>query len=167
MTGLIRHADLALLKSMEGSQELHLPSGQSVLVRTTKLGDGGLVVSAADVTAIKETQSLLGQHLAAIEAAPDGIAIEDADNQLTYVNSVAAKLLSYENPQEALGQNWRSHYPDADRKAKKRSYTTTLALNGDVAQTHEITSSPLDDGGNVILIRDITTTWKSRHVKRI
>lgn len=155
MTGLVRHATLDLLKSMERSQEIHLPNGRSALVRTTRLGDGGLVVSASDVTAIKEAQSLLSQRLAAIEAAPDGIAIEDETGALTYVNSVGATLLAYDSQQEALGKNWRAHYPETDQRVSMGSFTKTLNLDGDAGQPHEITSSPLEGGGNVILIRDM------------
>ncbi|MEL6550100.1 MAG: PAS domain S-box protein [Pseudomonadota bacterium] len=159
VTEMVRGGDIQRLSKARTGQEVHLPTGRRVLIRAGQLGDGGMVLSATDVTEIKAAQSLLSQRLAAIEAAPDGIAIEDPDGKLTYLNSVGLAHLSFASADEALGQNWRDRYTDAPQTAPRTDFDVTLTRrDGAQEKTHEIIGSPLEQGGNVVVIRDVTET---------
>ncbi len=156
-TKLLKDADLGALSAVPGGQELDLPDGQIVLVRAAKLEDGGLVVSATDVTAMKSAQTLLAQRLAAMEAAPDGIAVADKGGRLTYLNSAATRLMGYDAPTSAFGRTWWHRYKDQGELQSMPAFDATLAqLNLPGAHHHEITMSPLDTGGSVIAIRDVS-----------
>ncbi|MDX8346898.1 PAS domain-containing protein [Cognatiyoonia sp. IB215446] len=162
ITRLVRGADISQLSTLRNGQEVNLPSGRRVLIRASRLADGGMVLSATDVSEIKAAQHLLSQRLAAIEAAPDGIAIEDADGKLTYLNSVGLAHLSFSSAQAAQGQSWREKYHNAPRSPENKSFEITLKRREKGAeQTHEIIGSPLENGGSVIVIRDITESLET------
>ncbi|MEM6896333.1 MAG: PAS domain S-box protein, partial [Pseudomonadota bacterium] len=157
VTQMVRRGDIALLTDVQNGQEVNLPSGRRVLVRASKLADGGTVLSATDVTDMKAAQSLLSQRLAAIEAAPDGIAIEDADGKLTYLNSAGVAHLSFPSAEAALGACWRKRYVDAPKLPSTSAFEITLTRKLDGQErTHEIIGSPLESGGSVVVIRDVT-----------
>ncbi len=157
ITKLLRDADLSALSAQPGGQEIDLPDGCSVLMRAARLDDGGLVVSATDVTARKSAQQLLGQRLAAIEAATDGIAVTDKVGQLIYVNPAAGALLGFGADDDGLGKKWHLQYPGAEQTPLNESFECRLTRQGQDGQmTHEITGSPLENGGLVIVLRDIT-----------
>jgi PAS domain S-box-containing protein len=158
LTSLLGRAGIAALTELAAHQsgrEIDLPDGRSVLIRVRGLGDGGLVVSATDVTAMKTAQNLLAQRLAAIEAAGDGIAITDDAGRLIYLNSAAAGLMRFSTAESGLGQRWRDQYRGTGRTQPGEGFAVTLRLG---EATHEITGSPLESGGSVIVIRDITPT---------
>ncbi|MEM7295052.1 MAG: PAS domain S-box protein [Pseudomonadota bacterium] len=137
--------------------ELTLSPVQDAKGRVTNL-----VATQADVTELKEAQILLFQRLAAMEAAPDGIAIEDASGRLTYLNSTGLRLLGFHSEEAAIGQEWRQFYRDAPSLELDHAFEMTLQLaNGHDAAVHEITGSPLESGGVVLVIRDVTSNLKT------
>ena len=158
VSSLLSAADLNALVESSNALELSLPDGRSVLVRGSRLKDGGLVASATDVTAMKSAQDLLNQRLSAIEAASNGIAITDSAGCLIYLNSAASTLLGFPEPQSAIGEKWRSRYlnedvyVDADGSVQMRIREQTSQQ----IQTHAITVTHLETGGTVIVIRDET-----------
>lgn len=157
ITQLVRSGDIDALSKLARGQEVNLPTGRRVLIRASRLADGGMVLSATDVTEMKAAQSLLSQRLAAIEAAPDGIAIEDTDGRLTYLNSAGVGHLGFPSATAALGQSWRDRYEDAVKTPSGHAFEVTLTQRHEgVEKTHEIIGSPLDSGGSVVVIRDIT-----------
>ncbi|MEO0487359.1 MAG: PAS domain-containing protein, partial [Pseudomonadota bacterium] len=158
VSSLVRGAAVDTLAQMDQALEIRLPDGCDVLLRASRLPDGGLVLSATDVTPLKDAQRLLSDRLAAIEAATDGIAIEDAEGRLTYLNPAALRNLSYAQPEAAIGTPWRDRYADAPKLARRRAFEATVRRAGPAPQTHEITGAPLDTGGSVIVIRDVTDT---------
>ncbi|MEM9348923.1 MAG: PAS domain S-box protein [Pseudomonadota bacterium] len=162
VTRMVRRGDIAQLSRVRGGQEVTLPSGRRVLIRASRLEDGGMVLSATDVSEIKDAQNLLSQRLAAIEAAPDGIAIEDAEGKLTYLNSVGVEHLSFASADAALGECWRERYEGAPLAPSNASFEITLTrqIDGE-AKTHELIGSPLIDGGSVVVIRDVTDTLET------
>lgn len=162
ITKLVRKADIQQLSTLRNGQEVSLPSGRRVLLRASRLADGGMVLSATDVSEIKTAQHLLSQRLAAIEAAPDGIAIEDAEGKLTYLNSTGVAHLSFPSAKAALGESWRNRYKNAPRAPHHTAFEMTLRRKVvDAERTHEIIGSPLENGGNVVLIRDITESLET------
>ena len=157
ITRLLATPDLPGLKALPAGREIDLPDGRSILVRASGLADGGLVVSASDVTPMKTAQVLLQQRLAAIEAAQDGIAISDDDGRLTYLNRAAAGLLGFASPGAGLGRKWIASYPGVEAPETPTDVEITLTREaGGGPRVHEITASPLDVRGSVILIRDVT-----------
>ncbi|MGR3493329.1 MAG: PAS domain S-box protein, partial [Shimia sp.] len=159
VTRLLRGADLESLSSLPAGRELDLPTGRKVLIRASRMSDGGLVLSATDVSDLKAAEALLSQRLAAIEAAPDGIAITDDGGRLTYLNSVGASLLGFGDAEAAFGADWRGRYTGGRQVSHRGTFDVTLTRDGDEAdRTHEIIGSPLPDGGRVLVIRDVTET---------
>lgn len=158
VTTLLRQAVLTDLVDRPGGFELHLPDGLTVLVRANSLTDGGMVISATDVTAMKSAQSLLTQRLSAIEAASNGIATADPNGRLTFVNSAGAQLLGFESSTAALGHKWRSRYREEDAELGDGKMTQLKRQNSKDGPvfTHEVSLTDLEAGGSVIVIRDET-----------
>ena len=157
ITSLVRSPDLERLVNARSEQEIELPDGTSVLLRAGELDDGGLVLSASDVTAMKSAQHLLSQRLAAIEAATDGIAVTDADGRLTYQNAAAAALMGFGEATSGLGQRWQSKYicaRDLDLGDVFEAIFDRRSV--EPTQVHQISGSPISSGGSVIIIRNIS-----------
>ena len=55
------------------------PDGRRVLVRAELTAEGGIVLSASDVTALFNAERMLRQRAAAIENASEGIGITDSE----------------------------------------------------------------------------------------
>lgn len=157
VTGLVAGADLQALAKVPGGQELNLADGRVALVRASVLPDGGMTLSATDVTPMKTAQVLLSQRLAAIEAAGDGIAISDDEGRLVYANPTCGRMLGYAKPTRALGKFWFQSYGPAALSDRPKDRDLTLQTqSADRPATHEITQTPLPGGGYVIVFRDVT-----------
>jgi len=157
ITRLLVRPDLAALAERSSGQEIDLPDGRSVLVRASNLADGGRVISATDITPMKSAQRLLAQRLAAIEAAGEGIAITDNAGRLVYLNPSAAHLLGYDRAVQGLGKKWAKGYEEATGALARDGFSGRLNRRaGEILQTHEITCGPLETGGAVLVLRDIT-----------
>lgn len=157
VTQLMREPKLQDLADRSAGQELDLPDGRSVLLRAASLDDGGIVLTATDVTALKSAGRLLSQRLAAIEAAPDGIAVTGEEGRIIYLNSAATELLGFKRATLGLGTRWHERYQSNELMETDRPFEVTLERL-DIAEkaVHEITGSPLDTGGSVLVIRDIS-----------
>lgn len=162
MSGDLDEAYFSELATLQQPQEVELPNGRNILLRVAGLDDGGLVISATDITPMKSAQRLLAQRLAAIEAASDGIAITNDDGRLTYLNSAASRLLGFGRQEDGLGRRWYRQYTEATPVPSDKPFETTL-LRTEESQTvtHEITGSPLENGGSVIVVRDITESLET------
>ncbi len=157
VTQLMREPRLHELADRSAGQELDLPDGRSVLLRAASLDDGGLALTATDVTAMKSAGRLLSQRLAAIEAAPDGIAVTGEEGRIIYLNSAATKLFGFKRATLGLGTRWHERYQNAEFGDTDRPFEVTLdRLGKDEKSTHEITGSPLDTGGSILVIRDVS-----------
>ncbi len=156
-TSLLKSADLAQLADIPSGIELDLPDGRSALVRVNGLQDGGKVLSATDVTAMRSAQSLLTQRLSAIEAASNGIATSDQTGRLTFVNSAAATLMGFASSNAALGRKWQQQYLQEDRPTRSGVLVQMRRQTPEgQTVTHEVSITDLNAGGAVIIIRDDT-----------
>lgn len=157
ITSLLARPDLLGLAQLPNGREIDLPDGRTILIRASDLADGGIVLSATDVTPMKSAQRLLSQRLAAIEATQDGIATTDDRGRLTYLNSAAATLLGFGASTLGLGKAWYDRYDDGERLRGHLAFASTLTRRvGTGERTHEVTGTILESGGSVIVFRDIT-----------
>lgn len=157
VTTLLAEPDLEALSQLPNGREIDLPDGHTVLIRASSFADGGMVLSATDVTPMKSAQRLLSQRLAAIEAAQDGIAVTDVAGRLTFLNRAASELLGFASPTAALGRTWYTRYDGQTQSANQEPFDMTLERQEKgKTRTHEVTGTVLDSGGTVIVFRDIT-----------
>ncbi|WP_424964809.1 PAS domain S-box protein [Dinoroseobacter sp. S375] len=157
VTTLLAEPDLEALSQLPNGREIDLPDGHTVLIRASSFADGGMVLSATDVTPMKSAQRLLSQRLAAIEAAQDGIAVTDVAGRLTFLNRAASELLGFASPTAALGKTWYTRYDSQTQSANQEPFDMTLERQEKgKTRTHEVTGTVLDSGGTVIVFRDIT-----------
>lgn len=162
VTRLIREANLDTLANIPSGAEVDLPDGRNVLLRAGRLDDGGLVLSATDVTAMKSAQRPLSQRLAVIEATRDGISVTDDDERMIYLNSAAASLMGFKMAFNGLGKRWHVRYAQRVKRGTDAAFEAILdRVECDTPQTHEITGSSLDGGGAVLVIRDVTDSLEN------
>lgn len=158
ITALVRDANLNALAGLrKNGRELDLPDGRSVLARCAMLDDGGLVVTVTDISAMKSARNLLAQRLAAIEAAPDGIAITDDNGRLVYLNPAAARQMGFQSADSGLGRIWWHQYRNHAVLSRSGAFEAVISeLDDGKGTAHEITSSPLERAGRIVIIRDVT-----------
>lgn len=157
ISSLLRSAPLTKLVDLPSGHEIDLPDGKSVLLRAGKLDEGGLVLSATDVTALKSARQLLSQRLAAIEAATDGIAVTDDEGRLIYQNAAATALMGFGAATSGLGQRWQSQYTSVRDLDFADAFEAIFDRRSvEPTQVHQISGSPISSGGSVIIIRNIT-----------
>ncbi|NRB33492.1 MAG: PAS domain S-box protein [Rhodobacteraceae bacterium] len=159
--------DLLQIAQDRSGLEYDLPDGRSLIFRASPMDEGGIVVTATDVTRMKSAQRLLSQRLAAIEAATDGIAVTNDLSQFVYMNSTAAKQLGLHDATSGLGQRWTSYYGPAPEVEAGQAFEMMLSRSSEGAVfTHEVSGSPLEDGGSVLVIRDLTEKLEIEHMAK-
>jgi PAS domain S-box-containing protein len=158
LTGLDDEA-IAIETLRQGAQD-YLVKGQievNLLVRSIRY-------------AIERSQTLkiMQRQSAAIEAASDGVAILNQDEQFIYLNHAYAEIYGYESPTELLGQTWRLVYDDADLKdmahraaldlqAKGSWRGEVMAKKGNGSKFYqELSLTAIDKDGFVCIVRDVT-----------
>jgi PAS domain S-box-containing protein len=121
-----------------------------------------------DISDRKRAELAVQQHLAAMEASIDGMAILNADGEYTYLNAAHAQIYGYHRPEELLGKSWRTLY-DADelsrfeqdimpnfwQQGQWRGETAGKRRDGSTFP-QELSLTALEDGGLVCVVRDIT-----------
>ncbi|WP_147113983.1 PAS domain-containing protein [Tateyamaria sp. syn59] len=155
--------DLMQLTRNESGQRLQLPDGKQVLVRADQAEDGNLVLSATDITSLRNTERLLRQRAVAVENASDGIAIADARGRVIYANPSLARLLGAKDEGHLVGRKWRSFYtdvptdvPDSARVSDGGGTLMALKTTSESNLYHEISSTLADKVGEVVVIRNAT-----------
>ncbi len=134
---------------------LALADGRSFLLRARRDADGNLVVTATNITRLKAAEALLRQRAAAIEAAFDGILLVDAAERIRDLNRAAARLLGHDDADTARGADWRAGYAAPPPLTAGAHHLSRPEAPGG-PRTHEVTRSPLEEGGAVLILRDIT-----------
>lgn len=120
-----------------------------------------------------ENASVRLQHLAAMDAASDGLALLDAAGLYTYVNTAHATMFGFASGAELLGQNWRILY-DADELtriqtevfpelgARRHWHGRARARRLDGTHFPEaLTLTLTPDGGIICVCRDDTSAVES------
>lgn len=167
----LRQPDLAGLADQAEGVRTSLPDGRQVLFRAQHAGNGAIVVSATDTTAIRTTERLLRQRVAAVEHASDGIAILDDDGRITYANSALGQLLRYDSEEYVLGRKWSHRYNVPENPEQLRAeigLTGTSEVlefkSGDTSTYyHAVTRTKVDKVGEILVARDVTATLRNRH----
>ena len=167
----LRHPDLAGLADQVEGVRTSLPDGRQVLFRAQHAGNGAIVVSATDTTAIRTTERLLRQRVAAVEHASDGIAILDDDGRVAYANSALGQLLQYDAEEHVLGRKWDHRYNIPDNPKQLRAeigLTGTSEIlefksGGSSKFYHAVTRTKVDKVGEVMVVRDVTAALRNRH----
>jgi PAS domain S-box-containing protein len=121
-----------------------------------------------DVSERIHAEISLKQQLAAVEAAIDGIAILNAQEQYIYVNQAHVHLFAYESPSELLGKTWRCLYNPEEVERFEQNIFPLLLRDGHwqgeaIAKrqdgstfAEEVSLTLIEGGGLVCVCRDIT-----------
>ncbi|WP_445504760.1 PAS-domain containing protein [Microvirga sp. G4-2] len=148
--------------------EMRLKSGRVLQYRIIALPDGGRMLTYFDITDMKRFEDVLRRHLAAMEAAMDGMAILDADYHYQYLNEAHVKIFGYDRPEELIGKSWKQLYTD-----EERAYLEAVAFPKVFQDGHwsgeavgvkrdgtlfpqDVSLTIIQDGGLICVVRDIT-----------
>ena len=140
-------------------------------VEAFRASDGtitGAIGVALDITDRKGTEDALRKQLIAVETSMDGMAILNASEEYTYLNSAHARLYGYNNPSELLGKSWRILYEPDEIARFERDVLPMLGVSGrwhgeavgrkrdGSTYPQEISLSKVESGGLVCVVHDIT-----------
>jgi len=179
--------DVALVKAEEYLErlltkartlEVRLPDGRVVLVNERPIEDGGAVIVASNVTALKSAEQSLLQRAAAIENVQDGIAITDLEGRLTYANPRLLDLWEIEVEDDLLGRNWDEFYEPSDVATLRRrlarlneddqpSARAELRRTGRTEQVHLLSLTLVADLGKVVTVHDISERLREERSRAV
>ncbi|MGV6840352.1 MAG: ATP-binding protein, partial [Planktomarina sp.] len=154
--------DLDRLAQNAAGMDVSLPDGRVVLVRCNIADTGGYVISATDITALKNAERQTRQRTAAIENAQDGIGFADDSGRMLYANPSLARLFDEDEPNDILGRHWYRPYtkkPDAtftDTLKSVGNVKEVMAVKGTPLRHHEISLTRVKNVGTVLIVQDIT-----------
>ncbi len=152
----------------QAQQELSLPDGRTLLLRVQRTVERGYVLSATDITPLKSTERTLRGRVAAIENAPDGIAIADADGRVVYANPSLCSLFDVSSEVQLIGRAWSAKYLADNNKERIDATTDVLKAEGqanlrlvygpegDDRRWHDVVLKQVDRVGVILIVRDIT-----------
>ncbi|MEO1732411.1 MAG: PAS domain S-box protein [Pseudomonadota bacterium] len=164
----IAKMDLRAVARSAAQQELQLPDGRTLFLRVQKTEDAGFVVSATDITPLKSAERTLRGRVAAIENAPDGIAIADADGRVVYANPSLCNIFGIRSEIQLIGRSWFLRYlrdNGQDRidaivsaldQAGQASRVLALGAEDTDRRWHDVVLRKVDEVGVIIIVRDIT-----------
>lgn len=132
-------------------------------------------VSVADIVAMafevherRKVEGELRRKSRAIEASLEGIAIIERDERFSFVNQAFARMFGYPDPFELVGCSWKQLYDQYQLKKLERHVFVSLRRAGNLQTeavgtrtdgtlfSHEMSLTPLGDGGLVCVVRDIS-----------
>jgi PAS domain S-box-containing protein len=126
-----------------------------------------------DITDRKQAEAKLRQQTDAMDAAIDGMAILNAEEEYVYLNKAHAKVYGYENTGELIGKSWRILYdsdiiqyfdqeimPEFSRKGDWHGETIGTKKNGSKFP-QELSLTAMANGGLICVVRDITERKKA------
>ena len=121
-----------------------------------------------DITDRKVAEENIKQQTDAMEAAIEGLAILNADQNYTYMNKAHAGIYGYENARELIGTSWRILYdsnelqrfeqeimPELGKKGHYQGRATGKRKDGSTFP-QEISLTALENGKLICVVRDIT-----------
>lgn len=150
-----------------------LAGGRMVEIISTPLKDtDGRVVAGIeavrDITDRKLAEKRLLQHLAAMEASMDGMAILDGNGNYVYLNQAHADIYCYASPEQLIGMSWKTLYDDDELERFKTLimplFQRTGSWRGEAVGRRrdgshfpqEISLGLIADGSIVCVVRDIS-----------
>jgi PAS domain S-box-containing protein len=157
----IRQGDIAPV-------EMRLRNGRIMQYRCIALPDGGRMLTYFDITELKRIEEVLRRHLAAMEAAMDGMAILKPDGTYEYLNAAHVKIFGYDDPSELIGRSWGRLYTDQERKRFDQDAMPQLFRNGHWSGEavglrrdgsvfpQDVSLTVIQDGGLICVVRDIS-----------
>jgi PAS domain S-box-containing protein len=129
---------------------------------------GKFICFCRDITERKRAEENIRQQTDAMEAAIDGLAILNADQNYTYVNNAHAAIYGYEHARELIGRSWRILYnsdelqrfeqeilPELGQKGHYRGEAIGKKKDGSTFP-QEISLTALENGRLICVVRDIT-----------
>jgi PAS domain S-box-containing protein len=123
----------------------------------------------------KSYQEKLNYQQGAMDLTLEGIAILDKDKKYNYINDSYVKINGFDNQKEFENKDWTMVYSDKEISKINKSLNGDSAWIGNIKGTHKngslydqgVSISILDDGGLIIVIRDITKFLdKGRQLKK-
>lgn len=147
--------------------------GKMVEIISTPLKDrDGRVVAGIeavrDITARNLVEKRLLQHLAAMEASMDGMAILDSNGNYVYLNQAHADVYGYASPDQLIGKSWKNFYHDEELERFETIimplFQQTGSWRGEAVGRRrdgsrfpqEVSLALIADGGIVCVVRDIS-----------
>jgi PAS domain S-box-containing protein len=121
-----------------------------------------------DITERKQVEELLREQSDAMEAAIDGLAISNAEQNFVYMNKSYAAIFGYDNAGELIGRSWRVLYDNEELQRFDREIYPEIRLKGyyqgrALGKKKDGTTFPqalsltaLENGGMISTMRDIT-----------
>jgi PAS domain S-box-containing protein len=127
-----------------------------------------VLVHLRDVTERREREARLRRRSEAMDAASDGIAILDEDQQFIYVNQAHAEVYGYDSPSALVGESWERLYSADEAKRFRWDVLPTVHEEGtwrgeatgrraDGSEFSQVVSiSSIDGGGYVCVVHDVS-----------
>jgi len=121
-----------------------------------------------DITKRKQVEKRLREQSDAMEAAIDGLAILNAEQNYVYMNKSHAAIFGYDNADELIGESWRVLYDTEELQRFDQEINPEIRLKGHYqgrasGKKKDGTTFPqalsltaLENGGMICTIRDIT-----------
>lgn len=151
-----------------GPRELQLNNGKTIQYQCIALPDGGRMLTYFDITGLKRTEEALRRHLAAMEAAMDGMAILGKDGTYEYLNAAHVRVFGYDSPDELIGGTWhRFCHPDERRQMEEVAFETLakegrwrgegIGIRKDGSEfPYDVSLTAMQGGGLICVVRDIS-----------
>jgi diguanylate cyclase (GGDEF)-like protein/PAS domain S-box-containing protein len=121
-----------------------------------------------DITERKQVEEAVRRQLAAIEAATDGIAVFNQNQEFIYLNEAHVQCFGYSSFIELMGRSWRKLYPPQEAERIEKEVFPILQQTGHwrgeaIAQRRdgstfpqEVSLSLIEKVGLICVCRDIT-----------
>ncbi len=151
-------------KTAEGLRDFQL----QVAGRRRDEGPPEIYAIYTDITEQKRRERKLKRRLDAMEAAPDGIAILNGDEEYIYVNQAHAEIYGYDSPDAFLGETWKMCYGEDELQRFEEEVMPSLFDEGDWRGeatgkrtdgsrfAQEVTLTTFEGKGLICIVRDIT-----------
>jgi len=121
-----------------------------------------------DITELKRIEELISQQTGAMEAAMDGMAILNGDQNYIYTNKAHARIYGYDSAVELLGASWGILYDTDELQRFEQEIIPELRQKGNYygkargkkkdgnTFPQDLSLTVLDHGGLICIVRDIT-----------
>jgi len=139
---------------------------------------GELSHAVAGMIEPRATTAHATKHLAAMDAATEGIAIMNDEGLYLYANRAYVGLFGYDRPHEVIGGHWRDHFEEVEAARLDEGAFRPLAVvgrwRGEAVARHadgaeidiELSLTGLPDGGIVCQGRDVREQRQARRERK-